>query len=703
MSRRKSTASTGTMLELWRPPQHAGEPVGCLATTYTFAPGLFDEQCLARFLDIESEPNREDLAFLLERESRLGGVYAGVLVDHTQAGVEHSLRWDVLPVRIPRASQHAKLSLLAWSHRVRVIVASANLTEPGYRYNFEVAGTVDLSPDEADPEILADTVTFLRRLLGMVPGAALIPPEIQRAEAFLAQVEALVRGWKPRKRAQTMRQRLVVTLPPSAPGQDDGVSALDTAIETCRKRGRSPGCAWVASPFFDVNDDYSRVVAAMCKQLARSKEREVRFCVPALQDEQKRAVPRLAAPKSLWLTPQRYSCDVSIHALPQRDPDKNPRSWHAKMLALDGDDYASVMVGSSNFTSPGMGVGERRNAEANLLTTVDHVDYAKERGRLVAVWPETEEVEDPEAAEWLGAQPDVDEETQADMLPPPPGFLSAMFRAGDERKVILRLDAGGLPKEWFIRSCGHDDREILSSVAWVEAGKLDIVELDWAPVQPPDRLLVRWEEKEAFMPLNVEDGSELPPPEKLKNMSADDMLWVLAAADPSAAFRLWAKRQRPGGVFDDEVDSATPIDLDPLRRHDIHATFLHRIRRRARIMAQLRANMQRPVWGRQALEWRLRGLVGIEPLAERMVDEFARADGHSEEALLTLADFLIVLREVDYEPHDGALPKTEFEKTYRPFLVELAGKMRGAIEPHRGRMSAETSEFWDRVVKRCQS
>jgi hypothetical protein len=83
------------MLDLWRPPKAAGDPVGCLATTYTFAPGLFDEQCLARFLEIESEPNREDLAFLLERESRLGPIYAGVLVDQTQAGVEHSYRWDV--------------------------------------------------------------------------------------------------------------------------------------------------------------------------------------------------------------------------------------------------------------------------------------------------------------------------------------------------------------------------------------------------------------------------------------------------------------------------------------------------------------------------------------------------------------------------------------------------------------------------------
>ncbi len=130
MSKGRGHSSNGAMLELWRPPKDAGEPVGCLSTTYTFAPGLFDEQCLARFLEIDSEPNREDLAFLLERESRLGGVYAGVLVDHTQAGVEHSLRWDVLPVRVRAGKQHAKLSLLAWGRHVRIIVASANLTEP---------------------------------------------------------------------------------------------------------------------------------------------------------------------------------------------------------------------------------------------------------------------------------------------------------------------------------------------------------------------------------------------------------------------------------------------------------------------------------------------------------------------------------------------------------------------------------------------
>jgi hypothetical protein len=304
MSKLKKKSTGGTMLDLWRPPQGAGDPVGCMATTYTFAPGLFDEQCLARFLDIESEPDREDLAFLLERESRLGSVYVGVLVDHTQAGVEHSLRWDVLPVRIRAAKQHAKLSLLVWSRHVRIIVASANLTEQGYRTNHEVAASLDLNHDEANAEALTDAVAFLRDLLLFVPGAAERPPEIRRAEAFLDQVTLLVQGWKPARSGGTIRQQLVFTLPSQGPG-GSGRSSLEESVQACRARGGSPINMWVASPFFDLNGDTSQVTAASCKMMARSGGRQFWFCVPAIPDNDA-AVPRLAAPIALIRTPLNY-------------------------------------------------------------------------------------------------------------------------------------------------------------------------------------------------------------------------------------------------------------------------------------------------------------------------------------------------------------------------------------------------------------
>jgi hypothetical protein len=184
-------------------------------------------------------------------------------------------------------------------------------------------------------------------------------------------------------------------------------------------------------------------------------------------------------------------------------------------------------------------------------------------------------------------------------------------------------------------------------------------------------------------------------------MTADDMLGILAAADPSAAFRAWAKRHERSDVFDDDLDSASPVDLDPLRRFDLQATFLHRIRRRARVLGQMRANLQRPVWGRQALEWRLRGLVGVQAVADRLARDVAGTRGEPDEALLTLADFLIVLREVDYQPEHGALSAEEFHAAYTPFLRELARTLGRAVDQQSALLSAQPLAFWERVAKRC--
>lgn len=689
------------MLELWRPPADAGEPIGCLATTYTFKPGLFDEQCLARFLEIGSDPDREDQAFSLERDCRLGSVYAGVMVDHTQAGVEHSLRWDVLPVRIPGGRQHAKLSVLAWSNHIRVIVASANLTEPGYRKNYEVAATVDLSPKEADRELLAQAVAFLRGLLTFVPRGLESAPEVQRAEIFLAHVERQAETWaRPRGKVR-VRQQFACTLPVVPPGQGDR-SSLEEAIVACRRRGGLPYEAWIASPFFDADDDRSPVAAALCQSMARGRAREICFCVPAVLEDGDSGVPRLAAPKAIASTPLNYRGRVTVEMLPALDEEKNPRLWHAKMLALRGDTYTALVIGSSNFTCAGMGVASHRNAEANLVTVVERVAFGREAGNLEAIWPQMETVDDLDAAEWLGPRSDQDEEENEPVAVAPVGILSASYRAGDERKIAVFLDLELLPPEWRIHACGQDERELLNQSWWSDMGSPEAVSLNWPPQLPPDRLLVSWNGQEAFLPLNVENPEQLPPPAEIDQMSADDILWILAAADPSAAFRAWASRQQTSDTFDTDLDSATPSDLDPLRRHDLQATFLHRIRRRARTLASLRGNLQRPVWGRQGLEWRLRGMIGIETLAERLVRDVDSTNGPADEALLTLADFLIVLREVDYQPSDGSLTKPEFEEVFRPFLRELAQKLQGQLPARHPNVSADLMGFWHRVLEQCR-
>ncbi|MEX2389245.1 MAG: phospholipase D family protein [Phycisphaeraceae bacterium] len=192
----RSKDNSERMLELWRPSRAAGAPIGCLASTFTFDANLFDEQALACFLDIDADPHREDLSYLLQREDLLGRVYAGILVDHTQADVEHSLRWDVLPVRVPRGRQHAKLSLLMWERHLRIIVSSANLTQAGYRQNREVAATIEATPDACSHEQVDAACAFLEHMLGFVPGANRTLPHTSRALRFLEQVRRRTTSWQ---------------------------------------------------------------------------------------------------------------------------------------------------------------------------------------------------------------------------------------------------------------------------------------------------------------------------------------------------------------------------------------------------------------------------------------------------------------------------------------------------------------------------
>jgi hypothetical protein len=95
-------------------------------------------------------------------------------------------------------------------------------------------------------------------------------------------------------------------------------------------------------------------------------------------------------------------------------------------------------------------------------------------------------------------------------------------------------------------------------------------------------------------------------------------------------------------------------------------------------------------------------MVGIEPLAERYARECVAANGAADEELLTLADFLIVLREVEYHPADGALSKSDFDKLFRPFVAELAGKLAQSLGAQPVKWSPDVVDFWTRVVARCR-
>src|ERR1035441_4428285 len=250
--RKKSDTERGTrLLDLWTPPPEAGAAVGCVATTFTFDAGHFEEHCLGGFLSMETEPAESPKAYLIEREEKLSEAFACVLADQRHVSAPRSLRWPLLAIRLPgRAIQHSKLSVLLWERHLRILIGSANLTEPGYRSNVEVMVPLEFSPDGGAPIDLAlECIDYLERLSEFSPGNPQTDGPRKALAQFLNRARQRVRDWKVHDEPTDIRCALLPLLPTPT-------GARTSIIERLQQlwHGSAPTKAAIISPFFDQTD-----------------------------------------------------------------------------------------------------------------------------------------------------------------------------------------------------------------------------------------------------------------------------------------------------------------------------------------------------------------------------------------------------------------------------------------------------------------
>ena len=239
----------GKLLDAWVAPDDAGDPVGCLATSFTFSPVFFEEECLARFLQLESDPTEDGPVYLVEREEKLAQVTcAAALVDQHHCRGSRSLRWDLLSARMPEGLQHAKVSLLFWAKFLRIIIGSANLTDDGYRRNQEVFGVLDFKVGGDSPlSCLIDTIAFLRKAaLFSTTSAGTKSPALDRVNLLLDRALKEVRTWRLTD-DEVRRNGVRVQTMFSGPGYPNIIASLNTMWPV----GSAPCSAFVMSPFFD--------------------------------------------------------------------------------------------------------------------------------------------------------------------------------------------------------------------------------------------------------------------------------------------------------------------------------------------------------------------------------------------------------------------------------------------------------------------
>lgn len=651
----KGRPGYGKILEAWEAPDQAGEPVGCVTTTFTFSPAFFEEECLGRFVALETTP-ADGAAYLLEREDKLAQLEcAAALVDQHHARGMRSLRWDLLSARLDGAILHAKISLLLWSRHARLIVASANLTEDGYRRNHEVFGVLDyFEGGGASLSVLTSVADFLRRAVSYAETDRVNPgPAIVRWDGFLQRVLRSTRRWGSSRQPHSLATPRVfaVTTGPKR-------SSAFEAIREYWPDSTPPRGAFVVSPFFDPPEAPNTPARKLWGLLQQRGNALVQYEVTA-EDLPDGGV-LLHAPESLRGAQPAGRGDIDT--VFRRLKLEVGRSLHAKCLWLENGQWAMYQIGSSNFTTAGLGLGKTPNLEANLAYVVCFKRNAKAMRALCQAWLQSQDT--PADVQFLRDQRDECEDAPAPsdiLLPVQFGDATFVSESGQKAGVELTF-RGSPPAGW--RLLLEDKEEIFFNESqWHSKRRPSRVRLEWSADRPPSAFRVKWRGSDGWgcWPVNARDASSLPPPAELRTLSLDALIEILTSARPlHQVVRLFGRRGRGA------TDNAPPI-LDPHKRVDTSGFLLQRTRRVSWALSALRQRLEQPVSSREALNWRLRGPYGVMAL----VNAINREDRPEQEKGFLLAEIAVELARVVPNTAPGCLQRRQVRAALRECIREI--------------------------------
>ena len=625
------------LLDMWLPPDGAGEPVACLATSFTFDTDFFRDDCLSRFLGLRGSIGEEAgglLAQIGELEEALADVQVSVIIDRSARVEGRNLRWDVLPGSNPGGLLHTKTALLMWRNLTRVIIGSANLTPAGYRYQREIAVAFDITTEADLPRKFWDDYnTALLEILALTPDDLVTPGPKARATDVMGLLQERLNLADFPREAKTASVHLIY----SHPGRSV-TEQVHGLLRTPR-----PRFLRAMSPFWDKEDQGSSdAVRALTSLLNGKGSVEAKLLVP-LEAGPDGTVAN--APENLRARTPRPAVEVSMAGITdgQTETSREHRRLHAKAFCLESEDYRLTVIGSSNMTSSGLGLhSSRGHYEMNVAYLIPA------RGRLArnleSIFPATTPIDETVTFNVL---PDIEDEPSQPPLPS--GFQAAMIeRIGDQWFVLMAFDIAQLPDSWLVKF-GSDVTPAITSASF-RGHQHERMLLTSAVL--PQSLIVEWTDKNgdarvADWVLNVANPADLPLDERLRAIPIDLIIDVLAqgSRNPTAALeRLLEKLSN----MDNDSTYEDLGSLDPLRSFDDSRALLRRIQTYSRALDQLADRLARPAPTVSALGWRLTGLVSPTRLAEGWLEQAESGDLPAEMAHFLLAELLLVMNRTDW-------------------------------------------------------
>ncbi len=90
-------------------------------------------------------------------------------------------------------------------------------------------------------------------------------------------------------------------------------------------------------------------------------------------------------------------------------------------------------------------------------------------------------------------------------------------------------------------------------------------------------------------------------------------------------------------------------------------------------------------------------MIGVERLADRVANGLTGKNGEASEAVLNLADLLLMLNEVKYRETETAINRKKFNRHFKQFVKQLTKQLDQRISDVKHDIPPDIREFWSNV------
>lgn len=502
------------LIDRLAPNEGWGTMHGVLATTFDLQPDFLEMDFLPSLFRLGAWDDRS-WATRIGLERKLAELEAAVVIMEARRyhARPRSLHLQLVPATSPHGtSLHAKVTLLVFDQAIRLVVGSANLTEPGYRKNREAVAVITATEKNVmETGVVRDAIAGMETMLGdwLTPDAHKV---IGRAKDIILNWDSGKSG--PDNRFQWSGKAVILW---------KEFLAMWPSVEPVKK-------LTIVSPFW--SEEAGTTIYAFLTELKRRgllhADMEVLLLTEAFLDATKCYRPVLPTSyaafdwKSLGVkvSAQAVSGAVLPEELGGMEGFTGTRSLHAKVVLMEGSKTGLAYLGSANFTAHGWGFLRREtsaNIEAGVLLR-RRADNKVLQGMIPPV------VGSPVILR-SASKTDISPPEESPDDPPWPVFIKDVILSKTESGETLQLNIGATPGSHFYMwsACIAGSETIPASILVSAEESNNPTQFSFAVQLAPDvlsrilldqEIVIRWRDwpEGRRVPVNVDSAARMSLP-----------------------------------------------------------------------------------------------------------------------------------------------------------------------------------------------